>query len=60
MGPGEKRYLTEEEILEDEEYIDMMMEDMDFESADAYDDEESEIDEETRHEEEILLAKYGL
>lgn len=60
MGPGEKRYLTEEEILEDEEYLDMIMEDIDFESADAYDDEESNIDEEARHEEEILLAKYGL
>ena len=57
MGPGEKRELTEEEILQDEEYIDMMVDDgLFFESADFYDDEEltsSEV------EEREILSKYG-
>lgn len=57
MGPGEKRELTEEEILQDEEYIDMMVDDgLFFETADSYDEEDltaSEI------EEREILSKYG-
>ena len=57
MGPGEKRELTEEEILQNEEYIDMMVDDgFLFETADSYDEEDltaSEI------EEREILSKYG-
>ena len=58
MGPGEKKELTEEEILEQEEYVEMILNEDDFifQSADEYDE---EIDDATLLEEKALLDKYG-
>ena len=56
MGPGEKKELTEEEILEQEEFVDIILneEDFLFKSADEYDEENAEL-----LEEQALLDKYG-
>lgn len=64
MGPKDKKELTEEELLQDEEYVDMLLDENDliFESADFYDDailDDDEIDDARRQDEKALLAKYG-
>lgn len=59
MGPGEKRDLTEEEVLQDEEYIDMMIDDgFFFETSDSY-EEDNCIDNEELDKERAILEKYG-
>ena len=58
MGPGEKQPLTEEEILEQEEFVEIVLneEDFLFKSADEYDE---ELDDAVLLEEKALLDKYG-
>lgn len=59
MGPGEKKELTPEEILEQEEFVDIILDEDDFmfRSADDYDDDEVVND--LLMEEQALLDKYG-
>ena len=64
MGPKDKKELTEEELLQDEEYVEMLLDENDlmFESADFYDDailDDDEIDDARLRDEKALLAKYG-
>ena len=57
MGPGEKK-LTDEEIEEQEEYVEIILneEDFIFQSADDYDE---DVDNAVLLEEKALLDKYG-
>lgn len=57
MGPGEKK-LTDEEIEEQEEFLEIVLNEDDFifKPADEYDE---EIDDAVLLEEKALLDKYG-
>lgn len=56
IDPGKKRILSEEEVLQDKEYIEAFSEELELEDAEDFDDDDDDL---SSQEEWAILSKFG-